>query len=150
MRQDPSHACPSERLLRMIRAVFTCHHQPRRRKRERAMMRKTGQKDVRPRAWQTRCYRLCLLNACGGNVALCHATNIAILSANRYCMSEVLFNKAKAEAPKTVTYFAGIFFYKRSGKTRLSENKPWNLWERIASFHNKLLREYNTRVLRQE
>lgn len=44
-------------------------------------------------------------NACAGNMTQC----IAILCANRYCMSEVLFNKAKAEAPKTLADFAGIF-----------------------------------------
>lgn len=44
-------------------------------------------------------------NECGGNMTQC----IAILCAKRYCMSEVLFNMAKDEEPKTLVDFAGIF-----------------------------------------
>lgn len=92
MRQDPSHACPSEQLLQMIRAVFTCRHQL---KRERAMTRKRGQGGERPLARETRCFRSC------NNLILTAGENVSRYCAMNGCgMFEVLKkgNKKKPDA----------------------------------------------------
>lgn len=102
MRQDLSHARPSERLLWPTRAV------------SHAIISLAGERKTGDRRG------VIAVNACGGNETQC----IAILCTRRYCMSEVLFNKAKSWSSKDAGRFCRHIFISTRVKQEFQKTNP--------------------------